>query len=88
MHDDSQTGISLMYMDKTLDTGDIIYQQAISIAQNETYRSLYERLCELVYRVIYDRVDILFSVNLTVQRQDESKVTYAKNIRRLDELIQ
>lgn len=41
---DKVTGITIMKMDEGMDTGDIILQKEISIEDNETYGTLYEKL--------------------------------------------
>jgi len=41
---DKTTGITIMKMDEGMDTGDIILQKEISIEDNETYGTLYEKL--------------------------------------------
>jgi methionyl-tRNA formyltransferase len=74
-------------MSKALDTGDIIYQKAINLSPDETYTSLYQRLCSLAYDILGEKIDTLFNINLVTKKQDESQATYAKNISRTDELI-
>ena len=41
---DRETGITVMYMDEGLDTGDILLQRKIAIASNETGGSLHDKL--------------------------------------------
>ncbi len=47
MAGDRQTGISIMQMDEGLDTGDVLDQVAIDIADDETGGSLHDRLAGL-----------------------------------------
>ncbi|HMJ05656.1 MAG TPA: methionyl-tRNA formyltransferase, partial [Chthoniobacterales bacterium] len=44
---DQETGITVMYMDEGLDTGDILSLSRITIAPNETGGSLHDRLGEI-----------------------------------------
>jgi methionyl-tRNA formyltransferase len=44
---DRETGITVMYMDEGLDTGDILLQSKIEILPNETGGSLHDRLAQL-----------------------------------------
>lgn len=44
---DAQTGITVMYMDEGLDTGDILLQSRLTITPNETGGSLHDRLAEI-----------------------------------------
>jgi methionyl-tRNA formyltransferase len=74
-------------MTPSLDAGDIIFQQPIEIANNETYRSLYDKLANLAYEVLKEKHHMLFSTSTVKKSQDESLVTIAKNISREDEKI-
>lgn len=82
-----QTGFSLMYMIKQMDAGNIIKQFAITIEPEETYKSLYDKLCLLAYNVTLDNVELLFNENLQSIKQDEAKATFAYNITRQQEKI-
>ncbi|MCQ2957061.1 MAG: hypothetical protein MJ233_04505 [Mycoplasmoidaceae bacterium] len=74
-------------MDKKMDAGNIIKQYPISIDPQETYASLYDKLCVLAGEVISKDFSILFDSNLKSIVQDESKVTFGYNISRDDEKI-
>jgi methionyl-tRNA formyltransferase len=84
---DKLSGISLMYMSKELDAGNVIYQQTIPIDQYETYHSLYDKLAKLAYHTLKNKIHSLFDLHIPSQSQDVSFVTFAKNINRTDELI-
>ncbi|MDR3249581.1 MAG: methionyl-tRNA formyltransferase [Mycoplasmataceae bacterium] len=87
MNNEKETGITLMYMDKNMDTGDIIKQETISIMPNETYSSLYEKMSILGRRIIKENIDSLFSINIPRTKQDNALATYTKKIERKDEMI-
>ncbi len=84
---EKQTGFTLMYMDKKMDAGNMIKQYPIAIDPNETYASLYDKLCVLAGDVIAKDFMMLFDKNLKSTQQDESQVTFAYNISRDDEKI-
>src|SRR5213592_540700 len=44
---DRETGITVMYMDEGLDTGDILLQRTVDILSNETGGSLHDRLGQI-----------------------------------------
>src|SRR5262245_25787428 len=44
---DRETGITVMYMDEGLDTGDILLQRTIEIRADETGGSLHDRLAQI-----------------------------------------
>ena len=47
LNGDKTTGVTTMYMDKGLDTGDIILKEQVEIGDNETTGELWNRLSEL-----------------------------------------
>ncbi len=76
-----------MYMDKKMDAGNMIKQYPINIDPQETYASLYDKLCVLAGDVISKDFRILFDKNLQSTAQDESKATFGYNITRENEKI-
>lgn len=82
-----ETGITIMYMAEKLDAGDIISQAAVAIEDKDNTGTLHDKLslvgADLLSRTIPSLLDG------TSQRtpQDESKATFAPNIRRTDEKI-
>src|SRR4051812_30126872 len=51
---DRETGISVMYMDEGLDTGDVLLQERIAIAPDETGGSLHDRLAQIAPTALQD----------------------------------
>lgn len=87
INQEKTTGFSLMYMDKKMDAGNIIKQYSLNIDPQETYASLYDKLCVLAGEVISKDFHMLFDKNLKSIPQDESKVTFGYNITRENEKI-
>ena len=58
---DSETGITVMYMDEGLDTGDILLQEQLPILPNETGGSLHDRLAKLAPEALLAALDLLAS---------------------------
>lgn len=73
-----KTGITTMLMDEGLDTGDILKQYELPIADNETGGSLFEKLALLGGEAIVDTIDNFN--NITPKKQGESTTGYAKMI--------
>lgn len=87
INQEKTTGFTLMYMDKKMDAGNMIKQYPIDIASDETYASLYDKLCVLAGEVISKDFMMLFDLNLKSTVQDESQATFGYNITREDEKI-
>lgn len=82
---DKETGITIMYMAKKMDAGDIIKQVSIPIEKKDTSDSLFAKLSELGAKMILEVLDNI--ENIIPIKQDESLVSYAYNLTKDDELI-
>lgn len=76
------TGITLMYMDEFMDTGDIISQVEYKINEEDDIGTLHDKLSILGSELLDRDLEYLFSNNVKRTKQDESKATYAKMIER------
>ena len=81
---DSETGISVMYMDEGLDTGDVLLQKRIEIQPDETGGSLHDRLAEIAPAALSDALAQLKSGAAPRTPQDSSTATYAPKLKRED----
>ena len=57
LNGDKTTGITTMYMDEGMDTGDIILKQEVEIGENETTGELWERLSKIGGELLTETVD-------------------------------
>ena len=82
-----KTGITIMYMDEKMDSGDILYQKEMKITSEDNTSSMFNKLSILGKEMIGEFLPKLISGDFTRIKQDESKVTYAYNISKEDEKI-
>ena len=75
---DSETGITIMQMDKGLDTGDILWQQHTPIGPQESAGNLHDRLAALGATALLQVLGQLPSVPR--RRQDDSRASYADKL--------
>lgn len=52
MHGDTETGITIMQMDKGMDTGDMLYKESVKITPETTSAGLFESLAQLGGKMI------------------------------------
>lgn len=83
----SITGVSIMYMDLGMDTGDIISKKEITIEDSDNLESLYEKLSQLGRKLLLETLPSIFNKTNKRIKQDNTKATYAYNIKREEEHI-
>jgi methionyl-tRNA formyltransferase len=79
---DRETGITVMYMDEGLDTGDVMLETRIKIAPDETGGSLHDRLAEIAPGALKDALEKLEAGTAPRIPQDSSGATYAPKLER------
>ena len=77
---DIETGITIMQMDKDLDTGDILKQISCPINDDDTSGILHDRIANISAENINDILAKIVGNKFIVINQDNSKATYAKKI--------
>lgn len=82
-----KTGVTIMYMDEKMDSGDIIYQEEIKIEKIDNVGTLFDKLSILGSRMIIKILPDIINNNITRIKQNEDDVTYAYNITREEEHI-
>jgi methionyl-tRNA formyltransferase len=79
---DRETGITVMYMDEGLDTGDILFQKKIEIAPDETGGSLHDRLAEIAPNALREAISLLRHGDAPRTAQDSQLANYAPKLER------
>lgn len=84
---EEKTGITIMYMVKKMDAGNIISQRETPILEDDTVSILYDRLSILGAELLKETLpSILNETNASIP-QDDDLVTYAPTLSREDERI-
>ena len=84
---DTETGITIMYMDKGMDTGDIISMEKIEILDSDNLETLSNKLSVLGRDLLLKTLPSIIDGTNDRIKQDESLVTYAYNIKPEEEKI-
>lgn len=87
MNGDSKTGITIMYMDKKMDSGDIISQREIEIDEKMNLDELYDKMSLLGRDLLMETIPSIIAQTNKRIKQDESKVTFGLNITKEEEKI-
>lgn len=87
MDGQTETGISIMYMVKKLDAGDIISQQAIEIEHQDDVGTMHDKLSFLGAELLKETLPSIINGTNNRITQNESEASFATNISREQEKI-
>jgi methionyl-tRNA formyltransferase len=87
MNGEKRTGCTIFFLDQGIDTGEVIMQEAIDVAEDETTGEVYERLRHLGAGMILKAVDAIEAGAITRIVQDHSKASAASKIFEDDQRI-
>ncbi len=82
---EEETGITLMYMDEKMDTGDIIAVSKTRIKDTDTVATLHDRLSKIGSKLLEKTLPVIINGTNSRQKQNDEQATYAKIITREDE---
>jgi len=75
---DEKTGVTTMFMDEGMDTGDMLLKEEIKIEDEDTSESLYSKLSKLGSELLIKTLNKLQKGELNPQKQNELGATYSK----------
>ena len=81
------TGITTMYMDVGLDTGDMLLKDEVAIGENDNFEDMHDRLGAVGASTLLRTIAALKGGTLVAQKQDASLATYAAKIEKEDCLL-
>ncbi len=82
---EEETGVTLMYMDEGMDTGDMLVSERIKIEDNDNIEILSDKLSILGSKMIVNYLEDIINGKIVGVKQDNDKATFAKIIKRSDE---
>ena len=77
---EEKTGVTIMQMDKGLDTGDMLMKTEVVIAPGETGDSLHDKLAAAGAELIVEALPKIERGEITPVRQNEEETCYAKRL--------
>ena len=81
---DSETGITIMFMDEGLDTGDMLLKHTLPITTDDTGGSLHDKLAQLAPSTLEAALDLIAAGNPPHEKQNEALVTHVRKLTRAD----
>jgi methionyl-tRNA formyltransferase len=81
---EKESGVTVMWMDEGLDTGDILLQQAVTLRRHETAQTLHDRLAKIGAELLLKALPLVETGNAPRIRQDKTKATLTKKLTKED----
>ena len=75
---ESKSGITIMQMDKGLDTGAMLYKKTIPIEDNDTGESLHDKLAALGGEAVIEALELIENGSISPVAQNNDESSYAK----------
>lgn len=77
---EEKTGVTIMKMEKGLDTGDMYYKKAIDIEDEDTVGTIHDKLSLLGAKALLESIEDIASGKLKGEKQDDSQASYAEKV--------
>ena len=84
---DKKTGITIMYMDKLMDSGDIISQEELEILDNDNLDTVYKKMSYLGANLLIKTLPSIITGTNHRIKQNDNEVTFGYNITKEEEKI-
>jgi methionyl-tRNA formyltransferase len=84
---DGETGVTIMQMDAGLDTGDMLLEERVAIAPDDTTGTLHDKLAALGGRLVVEALELAACGGLKPVKQPTKGVTYAQKIDKAEAAI-
>jgi methionyl-tRNA formyltransferase len=81
---EKQSGVTIMWMDEGLDTGDILLQEAVTLRRHETAESLHDRLAKIGGTALLKAIPLVATGTAPRIKQDKEQVTMTKKLHKED----
>lgn len=82
-----KTGVTIMYMDKGMDTGDMISKCEVKIEDNDTASSLHDKLSAISVHLLMETLPSIINKTNKREKQNDDEATYAYNVSREEEHV-
>ncbi len=82
-----KSGITLFFLDKGVDSGDIVAQKEFEITETDTPRELLDKICVLAPQIIEENIEAIERGTVKRIKQDDSQATYTPRRKPEDGLI-
>ncbi len=87
MNDEAFSGVTIMYMDEHMDTGDMICSEKIKIEDTDNLSTLSDKISSVGSNLIIETINNIINGKTIRTKQNDEEATYAPIIKKDDELL-
>lgn len=80
LNGEKETGVTIMQMEKGLDTGDMLLKSVVPITPKETGESLHDKLMEAGAKLVVEALSKIEKKEVTPEEQDDALASYAARL--------
>ncbi len=84
---DKETGVTIMQMDKGLDTGDMLLKKTCAIETDDTGSSLHDRLSVMGAEALIEALPVIINQTLQPEPQNNDDANYAEKLNKAEALL-
>lgn len=84
---DNKTGITIMYMEKKMDAGDILAVKELDILDSDNAETIFDKMSLIAKDLLLDTILKVIDGTIKPIKQNEEEVTFAYNITKEEELL-
>lgn len=84
MEGEKETGVTVMYMDEGLDTGDIIAKEVFPIGPADDFEAIHDRSADIGSALLSKTIFEIEKGNVKREKQNDAEATYAKKVEKED----
>ncbi len=82
LNEESKTGVTIMYMDKGMDTGDMLLKKEMSIEKTDTYETLHDKMKKVGVMALKEAWPLIMAGGKEREKQNHDEATYAPPIQK------
>lgn len=75
LNNEEETGVTVHFIEKEMDRGDILIQRKFSLSRFDTQKSIYRKMQSIEPQALYDAIQMIKNDKIEVTHQDESKAS-------------
>ena len=87
LNGDKLTGVTIMHMDKGMDTGDMILKKTVAIDEVDRFNDVHDKMAALSCECIVEALELIGAGRAEREPQDHTQATYAPMLVKEDGLI-